>query len=245
MKLTLYRHHGKNERFKDLWRNRIPFHELIICLQGDVIYNINGEKVRLQDKDMLYVPMGAIRSRKGTKEQVDYISIHFLTDDPPALPVKIPQGVCSCVSALIMSADQIWHEFFPNAEPMIEKIVECILKYTQSRLEGEQVSPLVQDLMRFMLKNLSSKLKVEDIASQVLLSSSYCNAVFKKEMGMPLMQYLMKIRLEEAKLQLLANEYTLKEISENVGFDDYNLFARAFKKHLGITPLEYRNLFVL
>ena len=240
MKLTLYRHHGKDETFKRLGKLQLPFHELIICLRGDVYYEVNDETIHLQDRDMLYVPQGSLRGRRATPERVDYISIHFLVDEPLPLPVKIPQGVRSCIPALIISADQIWNEFFPNAEPIIEKLVDGILKYTQEYLSKGTFSPLVMDLRRYMLANLHKKLKVEDIASQMLLSASYCNNVFKRETGVPLIHYLTDLRMQEAKQQLVSNQYTLKEIASNVGFDDYNLFARSFKKHFGITPLQCR-----
>lgn len=240
MKLTLYRHHGKDEVFKSLGRLQIPFHELIICLKGDVYYEVNGETVHLQDRDMLYVPQGSWRTRRATPERVDYISIHFLNHEPLPLPIKISQGVCSCVPALIMGADHIWNEFFPNAEPLIEDIINSILKYTIANLSKKQLLPLVQDVRRFMLANLHNKLTVKEIAAQVLLSPSYCNAIFKRETGVPIMQYLTELRLEEAKTQLAANEYPLKEVAEHVSFEDYNLFCRSFKKHFGYTPLQYR-----
>ena len=243
MKLTLYRHHGKNETFRGLWKLPLPFHELIFCLHGNFQYQVNGETIFLHDKDILYVPQGCYRGRKGSKEQADYISVHFLADEPLALPFKIEQGINSFVAQLITSADHAYNRFFPNAEPIIEPLIDTILKYTQARLLEKQSSPLVQDLRRFMLANISKTLTIKDIATQVLLSPSYCSNVFKQETGTTLIQYFTQLKLEEAKMQLLSNEYSLTEIAQNVGFENYTSFARAFKKHFHCSPLHYKKDF--
>lgn len=245
MELTFYRHHSAGERFRDLTPVKIPFHELIIFLRGHCHYKINGEDVFLHDRDIMYIPMGCTRARKEEPVSMDYISIHFLCDKPLPLPIKIPEGICSCIPALIMSADQIWSEFYPNALPLIQPIIQCILDYTQANLTKGKESPLIRDLRQFMLANLHRKFQAKDIASQALLSTSYCNAVFKRETGMPIMAYYTHLRMQEARRQLIANVHSLKEIAENLGFDDYNLFARTFKKYCGLTPTQYRRKFSL
>ena len=243
MKLTLYQHHGKNETFRNLWFVPLPFHELIFCLHGNFQYKVNDEIICLHDKDILYVPQGCYRSRQGSKEQADYISVHFLSDEPMALPFKIEQGINSFVAQLITAADHVYNRFFPNAEPIIEPLIDTILKYTQARLLEKQTSPLVQDIRRFMLANISKNLTISDIANQVLLSPSYCSAMFKQETGTTLMHYFTQLKLEEAKLQLLSNEYSLTEVAQNVGFENYTSFARAFKKYFQCSPLHYKKDF--
>ena len=245
MELTLYRHHSAGEKFRDLAGVKLPFHELIIFLRGHCHYKVNGQDVFLHDRDIMYVPMGCTRSRKAETESMDYISIHFLADEPLPLPIKITEGVRSCIPALIMSADQIWSEFYPDANPIIQGIIECILDFTIANSTKKEESPFIRDLRKFMLANLHRKFQAGDIAAQALLSTSYCNAVFKRETGMPIMAYFMHLRMQEAKTQLIANVHTLKQIAESLGFQDYNLFTRTFKKHFGLTPTDYRKKFSL
>ena len=239
MQLTLYRHHSLTENFKQLAAISLPFHELIIVLQGKCHYRVNQEDITLESRDVLYAPKGAIRARQATKETVDYISIHFLCDENIDLPTKTPDCIRGCIPSLIVSADNIQSEFFPNAEPIIEPILHCIVKYIQTNLSKQKESALLRDLRHFMLKNVHRKLRVEDFAKQALLSVSYCNALFKKETGLPIMSYFTQMRMHEAKIQLISNLYTLQQIAENVGYSDYNLFSRTFKRHFGLTPTQY------
>jgi YesN/AraC family two-component response regulator len=48
------------------------------------------------------------------------------------------------------------------------------------------------------------------------------------------------MKMEFAKRWLIENSLTLREISEKLGFNDYNYFSRTFKKRTGITPFNFR-----
>ena len=56
------------------------------------------------------------------------------------------------------------------------------------------------------------------------------------------MDYLTKIRVEKAKELLTTTEYSMKEICAMVGYADPNYFSRSFKKNVGVTPTEYKQL---
>jgi len=52
--------------------------------------------------------------------------------------------------------------------------------------------------------------------------------------------FIRKKRLEKAKLLIKTTEMKIPEISNAVGFSDYNYFLRVFKKQFGISPKKYR-----
>ena len=53
-------------------------------------------------------------------------------------------------------------------------------------------------------------------------------------------QFIKEKRLQYAKKLLKTTDYSIAEISEMVGFSDYNYFLRAFKKRFGISPKKYK-----
>lgn len=65
--------------------------------------------------------------------------------------------------------------------------------------------------------NIESKVK---LASEVNLSEGYISAAFKKEMGMSIMKYAKKIRIDRAKVLLLTTNNSILEISMTLGFHD-------------------------
>ena len=56
------------------------------------------------------------------------------------------------------------------------------------------------------------------------------------------MEYLNRIRVENAKNLIENGEFRFKEIVAKVGFNNYNYFFRVFKEVVGMTPLEYEQV---
>lgn len=243
MKLTLYRH-AQTEKVRVLNPWTVPFYELIILLKGQMEYFVDQERVLLKDRDMLFIKPGSTRSRKARKEPAEYISIHFLSNEEIDLPVKIETNGNSTLPTMLMTADKLWKEFYPDAEPLIEHLVQCILHYARLLLNRRLDKPLIADLKRFLTSNLHRNLTVAEIAAQFLISPSYCNAIFKRETGVPLLKYFTQLRIEKAKEALASEELTLLDAATLVGFNDYGYFARIFKKYTGLTPQQYKNNFL-
>ena len=65
--------------------------------------------------------------------------------------------------------------------------------------------------------------------------------MFKSEIGKPIIDYLIDVRLEEAKNLLVNSEYSVKDVSYVIGYADQNYFSRLFKQRVGYTPTNYRS----
>lgn len=244
MQLTFYKHQ-KNFMAYPFNKMQINFYELTIVLHGQLRYEINDEPIVLNTKDALFLKPNTFRKREKATQPVDYVSIHFLTDEPLDFPVKIPNAARSFVPALLMCADKLWEELLPDAKPATAGIVQSLLSYIQANLSQTGENPMILQLKRYMRANLNKRLTVADCAAHLHFSPSYCNAMFKKATGYPILTYFTQLRIEEAKTLLLSDEYTLQEISETLGFEDYNYFSRTFKKHVGLPPGEYKKKFLI
>lgn len=78
------------------------------------------------------------------------------------------------------------------------------------------------------------------LAAQKGFSPGYMSVLFKRLFNVSFQDYLVTIRLERSKLQLLMSDMKIYEISSTVGFDNPNYFSAAFKKKFGLSPLQYR-----
>ncbi|NUU78399.1 response regulator [Paenibacillus xylanilyticus] len=83
-------------------------------------------------------------------------------------------------------------------------------------------------------------LSIQKVCGHLHISSGYFCGIFKKEVQLTFLQYLMQIRMEAAKELLRSTELKSFEIAERVGFAEPNYFSFCFKKHIGISPKEYR-----
>ncbi|MNR24769.1 HTH-type transcriptional activator Btr [compost metagenome] len=62
--------------------------------------------------------------------------------------------------------------------------------------------------------------------------------MFKKATGETFTNYLIRLRLEKAKVLLAEGKYMIYEISEKVGYKNVAYFSSIFKKHFGMNPSE-------
>jgi YesN/AraC family two-component response regulator len=89
--------------------------------------------------------------------------------------------------------------------------------------------------------NYHKKLRVEDIARALHIDRRYLRNLFVKETGESTKEYLDKLRMERAAELLAFSEQSIGIISRSVGYDDKLSFSKAFKKHLGSSPTDYRS----
>ena len=81
---------------------------------------------------------------------------------------------------------------------------------------------------------------LKDIARSIGYTEYYLTKRFQKEMGIKLLDYIKRIRLNYAKVWLITNEKSIQEISEILQFSTRNYFTKVFKAQEGMTPAEYR-----
>ena len=72
------------------------------------------------------------------------------------------------------------------------------------------------------------------------ISTSYLSRIFKADMGIGLVDYIHKIRVDAAKAALVSTDATIDEVAAAVGFSNRWVFMRVFKKLEGTTPGTFR-----
>lgn len=78
------------------------------------------------------------------------------------------------------------------------------------------------------------------LAQDMCLSPSYVSSLFKQHFGLAFQDYLLKLRLEKARVLVLSTHLKNYEIAERVGFEDANYFGTRFKQKFGLSPGQYR-----
>ena len=84
---------------------------------------------------------------------------------------------------------------------------------------------------------------VEVIPKMLYISQSHMGKLFKEELGVSPVSYLLDFRLQKAADVLKKQDITVKELSRKVGFSDELYFMRRFKAKFGMTVKEYKKQF--
>ena len=82
---------------------------------------------------------------------------------------------------------------------------------------------------------------LHSVASEVNISPNHFSTIFSQETGITFIEYLTSVRINKAKELLIQTSMRASEISFAVGYNDPHYFSYFFKKHVGISPREFRN----
>ena len=102
-------------------------------------------------------------------------------------------------------------------------------------------SDIIMKIIDYVRRNYMRKITLNDISNHVNFSVSYISRIFKDEMGSNLMQFVNKVRVDNAKLLLLNNDIPLIEVAYLCGFEDQTYFNKVFKKVTNISPGKFRD----
>ncbi len=85
-----------------------------------------------------------------------------------------------------------------------------------------------------------NKLSVNWLATQLNISTTHLSNIFKMQIGETVSKYITHRKLTEVIYEMKYTNQSLKEIREKYGFMNHSNFIQHFKKHQGITPLQYK-----
>ncbi len=85
-------------------------------------------------------------------------------------------------------------------------------------------------------------LNVQIVADVFDLSADYLSRLFKAEENVPLLEYIMNVRMSKAKELISQTKLSINRIAEQVGYMNAKHFMRQFKKRYGMTAIQYRSV---
>ena len=93
----------------------------------------------------------------------------------------------------------------------------------------------------FIEKNFQDKITVDQLASMFALGRRNLERRFKKATSNTVVEYIQRVKIEAAKLNLEKLRENVNEVMYNVGYTDPKAFRTTFKRITGLSPIEYRN----
>lgn len=112
-----------------------------------------------------------------------------------------------------------------------------------ARNAPQTVSPICEEIKKYVRENYSDPdLNVNAVAAKFYLNSAYLSNMFKRNTGTKLLEYINRVRIDEAKKMMLENpKMTIEELAEKSGFANSRTFRRIFLKNENTSPSKFVN----
>lgn len=233
---------------------------LVYCIDGEAVYcTSHGEKLVIKSGDVLFVSANTQYSVR-TKCQFRHYTVNFYAN---AKKSRGEKAVCLLSQKDIVVLREKSNAYFAH---IFEKICSCwVAKYPGYTMAatGLLYELLSQFLLRkyfdksqdmnmlrilpakeYIEQNFLLRMNIDMLANMCNMSRTNFRRAFLQSVGISPMAYRASICVLRAKDLLLCEIYSVNEVGRMCGFDDANYFCRFFKRHVGITPGEYKKRIV-
>lgn len=248
--LSVQYNYGKDVEF-DYSNQPRPCHNLVFMLEGQAVIQSDGETIKLQQGDILFIPKNTTyRAKWSATPKATFHSLHFsfqVKHDPflnESIPVQILDNSCfSNLYSLLKDIER--YQFSKNTDSFLALSAFygiCGKLLANIKINAPiHVNTLIAPAIAYIQKNHKKHFSVETLANLCNVSSSRFYCVFKQQTGDSPIVYKNKIAIQNAAQELLYNkELSVKELAVKYGFVSPIYFERQFKKLIGKTPSQYR-----
>ena len=114
------------------------------------------------------------------------------------------------------------------------------IKRAEANVSEHVMHPVVRRALDYIEQHYAIAFNINDLASSIHVSDRHLFRLFERDVGLSIKHYVLQRRVLQAQRMIVANPaIKLEAVSEAVGFKQYSLFHRAFKKFTGLPPSAY------
>lgn len=250
---------NKFEEFEQSHRDN--FHLFLLQEKGKTVIEIDFQKYTIEPFSIAYIHPSQIH-RLISFENVVFTSwavdnanlnpeyLKLLEDITPVAPLQLKGEAFSIIAEAVALSIKL-------SDKKEEKLYQYLLKDSCNLLVSLVISQYLEqskssnNFSRFESINKAFKVLLErdfisvkrpsTYAELLHISTPYLNECVKNATGFSVSHHIQQRVILEAKRLLYHSDKSVKEISSNLGYDDYPYFSRLFTKVTGVTPLGFRN----
>ena len=126
---------------------------------------------------------------------------------------------------------------------LLEVLIINMVRRTKANLliaPAKKVAKECRFVEQYINNHFREEISLELLSEKAFMNKFYLVHAFKQYKGISPINYLIQLRIKEAKELLSTTNYSISQISESSGFSSQSYFSQVFKKETGMTPNEYR-----
>lgn len=219
-------------------RHSHQFNQLVLPLRGVINICVGDFNGKVAPRECVVV--------KANEEHLFTANTEarFVVVDMDNLPLNVSSS--QCIVFAINSSLTSYLAFIENQlENKVNSQLEQAMFEMFSLLLAEQpllpkVDRRISAVMFFIEQNIEEPLQIKHLAESAFLSDTQFKKLFKQQIGMTVMKYVTKLRMEKAEALLTHTDYSLQIIGEKVGYKELSAFSRKFSQYFGLSPTKFK-----
>ncbi len=213
------------------------FNQLVLPLQGFIEITLDNNPLRIRLGECCVIKKNQLHSFQADEEA------RFIVADLSTLPdnllhqnIELFSISAPLKSYLYFLDTQLQNLANKDLEKSCLELFKHLLKEQQL---DHQKDKRIENVLHEIHQELNKQWTLSQFADKACLSLSQFKTVFQHNMGMPPMQYLIKVRMEKALALLVHTDTPMAIIAEQVGYKDASTFGKRFTKYFGRPPKSY------
>ncbi len=230
-------------------------YQLLYIASGKAHFYFNGAHTVVNEGNMiLYRPDEEQRYYYYAPEKTEVYWVHFTGSDVDSILeyYRLPKTANLFYTGT--SADYQWMyrqmiQELQLCRQNYEELVSLLLRQifiminrhiAEDKKIGSSIHNEIERATHYFNENYNKDINIDEYAASRHISTCWFIRSFRQVIKVTPMQYILSLRMANAQNLLETTDYNISEVAAAVGYDNALYFSRLFRKHIGVSPSEYR-----
>lgn len=117
----------------------------------------------------------------------------------------------------------------------------CLIQFLSRHDYQSKIASSEIEVLKYYIDNhIKEKIRLKDLAALIPCSVSQVMRIFKREINITPYEYILSQKIRMAKILIKTTNLRIKDISDELSFEDEHYFSTIFKQKIGCTPTQYK-----
>ena len=224
------------------------------------LLNSSHPKANMPNMQNLYNSLSSLLFSGNQKDISEFVDLYFDTEVRENLTFSktVSVQIINTINLILHEYNSnfsnifddefvVWNKLFNyksiiNIKQWMINLISAVSSYLVTETaQLDKYDITTSKIKAFINEHFPSPTILEDVAKAVNLSVNHANNIFKTTTGQTMFNYAVKMRINRAKQLMSDPTLSISTISREVGYASSSYFTTAFKKNVGMSPMQYRN----
>ena len=140
------------------------------------------------------------------------------------------------------------HDRFLQVRTAVMELFQVMTNYSirqahKNGRSGDKQNAYCRQACVYVTEHLSKPIRESAVAARLGITTNYLSKIFSQSMGMTLMEYIQRAKIQHVAHLILDVDCSLGEAADAVGIESTKYLSRLFRKHMGMSVTQYKKLY--